>query len=68
MFDFLTFGDNLVIIEILMAVSGVCGYYLGHRGFNGIISDLKDVKTDVENLKAKLFPAPAPTPPVTPVV
>lgn len=68
MFDFLTFGDNLVITQALMAVTGVLGYYLGHRGFKGVVSDLNNVKTDVENIKARIFPVQTATPViVTPV-
>lgn len=54
---------------IAAALAGTHGfaYYLGHRGFKGVSSDLTDVKKDVADLKSKLvLPAPVPGPMTAP--
>lgn len=43
---------HFLIVEGLMILSGVIGYYCGHRGFAGVASDLNDIKLDVKSLKA----------------
>lgn len=50
-------GYEDLITPSLMAVSGLIGYYLGHRGLTGVKSDLNDVKTDITMIKAKINPA-----------
>lgn len=50
----------ILTTEILMFLAGVVGYYWGHRGTTGVISDLKDVKQDLENVKAKVSATPTP--------
>lgn len=49
--DFVT---QLLVTEVLMAVSLVVGYFMGKRGLTGVASDLNNVKTDIANLKGKL--------------
>lgn len=46
------------ITYILMLVSGVLGYYLGHRGATGVMSDLEDVKKDIQHLRETKANAP----------
>jgi len=48
---------QILINEGLMLLAGIVGYYLGHRGMTGVISDLEDVKTDVTHIKARMFPS-----------
>lgn len=56
---------NLAIASLVsLAVGGGLGYYVKSRGMTGVQTDLNSVKTDVENLKAKVFPTATPTPPV----
>lgn len=50
-------GLEQMLIPALMGVSGLVGFYLGHRGLTGVKSDLNDVKTDVTLIKAKINPA-----------
>lgn len=38
----------------LMVFSGGCGYYLGERGWQGVQSDLNNVKLDVAHIQGKL--------------
>lgn len=35
-------------------IAGIIGYYVGHRGVNGVKNDLNDVKNDVNKIKAKV--------------
>lgn len=46
---------QLVASHLAVGISfGAMGYYLSHRGWVGVKSDLKDIKTDVKKVKAKL--------------
>lgn len=47
----------ITTLEIAIPVVFTLGYYLGHRGLQGVIGDLKDIKNDVQTVKLKLEPA-----------
>lgn len=49
--NFLSALDIYLMVAI---ASGIVGYYLGHRGFTGVLSDLNDVKKDLEFVKGKI--------------
>lgn len=55
---------ELIVGGIAVAVAFTLGWYIKGRGMTGVQIDLNNVKTDVENLKTKLFPAPVATPAV----
>lgn len=50
---------EIIIVEVLCLVSGLVGYYIGHRGLTGVQSDLNDVKQDIANVKGKLEGTPS---------
>lgn len=54
---------ELVMFEVFGAVCFGAGYWIKARGIAGIVRDFEDVKTDIENLKAKVNVTP-----VAPVV
>lgn len=39
---------------IIAGLSFAAGYYLSHRGWSGVKSDLEDIKEDVSKVKAKV--------------
>lgn len=49
-------GFEQLLIPSLMGLSGLVGFYLGHRGLTGVKTDLQDVKTDVATIQAKINP------------
>lgn len=60
--QFIHSGFQLKTVAISVAVSllvgGLLGWYFKGRGMTGVKIDLNNVKTDVENIKSKIFPAP----------
>lgn len=44
------------------------GWYIKGRGLTGVQNDLNNIKTDVENLKAHVFPTPVAVVTATPAV
>lgn len=42
------------------AVAGGLGWYIRGRGMTGVQIDLKNIKTDIENLKNRVSGAPTP--------
>jgi hypothetical protein len=56
-------GYSMISMIVSSAVAAGIGFGLGWyikgRGMTGVQNDLNNIKTDVENLKAKIFPAPA---------
>ena len=57
---------SLISSIVTGAVGFGLGWYVKGRGMTGVQIDLNNVKTDVENLKNKLFPVQA-TPVVAPI-
>ena len=48
---------NTIIASVVsLLVGGGLGWYIKGRGMTGVQIDLNNVKTDVENIKNKLFP------------
>lgn len=47
----------LISNAVSAAVAGGAAWYVRGRGMAGVQIDLNNVKTDIENLKAKLSPA-----------
>ena len=51
---------SLIVSNISTAVIvGGLAWYIRGRGFAGVQIDINNIKTDIENLKAKISPAPA---------
>lgn len=46
--------NTVGMVAFLMLGSGIIGYFVGRRGWEGTVRDLNDVKTDIANLKGKL--------------
>jgi hypothetical protein len=59
-------GISMLTTFIVSAVSTVAGFGLGWymrgRGFQGVKNDIANILKDIEELKSKFSPAPAPTP------
>lgn len=61
-----TYKMAAIYSVISLAAGFGLGWYIKGRGMAGVQIDLNNVKTDVENLKDKVFPVATPVP--TPVV
>jgi len=49
---------NIIIASaVSLLVGGGLGWYIKGRGMTGVQIDLNNVKTDVENIKNKVFPS-----------
>lgn len=58
---------TIIGLAAASAISFGLGWYIKGRGMTGVQIDLNNVKTDVENIKARVFPTPAPVVIATPV-
>lgn len=45
---------DIVQYVCTFAAGGVLGFYLCHRGFSGVWTDVSNIKTDVAVLKSKV--------------
>lgn len=67
-FSGVTYMEAAIAAGVSLLVGFGIGWYIKGRGMAGVKIDLNNVKTDVENLKNKVFPVAIPTPvTVTPV-
>ncbi len=49
-----SYMDAIISSAVAFVVGGGLGWWLGKQGISGVQTELKTVKTDVENLKAKV--------------
>lgn len=50
---------TMISSAVSMLIGGGLGWYAKGRGMTGVQNDLTNVKTDIENLKAKFSATPA---------
>lgn len=55
---------HIYVALAFMAVTGLIGFYLGHRGLTGVNNDVQDIKKDIAVLKVRTEPNPTPVPQV----
>ena len=60
--------STLIISAIMSTISGGTAWYVARRGIQGVKNDVANATSEVEKIKAHIFPAATPAPAPAPVV